>query len=654
MSSSSSSSSSDSDSSSSSSSSSDSVTSATKAIAKKKSSVEATSANAPEKSDKDNAAGDDEKNEKNAKNGKSDTDPSAAKPKRSKLIEDSAEESNSENDGAGSDDEEEEEKEGDKNEYEKDGFVVSDDDEDSDDDASEEEDKSKKRKRKRLRKGRQFVADEDDIALIKEANNEEVEAAEARDAPASDAFLGDGDIDSDDMDDFIVDDTNRSAADKRKRRLNKKRRQESTGVSEEQNAEFAEIFGYSKDEFEAQSQRTSTTEREYTASTVADRETVRRELKKKIDDHYEFSERAENYMLEADEEIRRLDIPERMCLKEMKLKLARSKESNGEFFLRIDKDSTESEEKQAEDQRRAQGEWVYQQLFQLYKRKLGESVAETNCPPKYDLIEPIIAALRMFQVEMLEVPFIYFYRREKVKPLTLEDLWDIYDLAYDYYELIVLKQSTLDLVNAVVPTDAEDEQVSLFVSKPEEDMMDIDMKDADDDEEEEAKPREYAKWKDRLVEQLRTVDSKLSANYLRGLQDYIKFRFGSSNSAAGSGSGSGSGSDKGKSESKEIDALFGDGDSSDSDNDGNTVTKQLPKTPKMSKLKQRKELRDSLYQLQKAYPGVKKVCNCIGSIPHFALSVEQEKRLVSSFDTRSCPSTHTVIPALCSDHVAVR
>lgn len=97
--------------------------------------------------------------------------------------------------------------------------------------------------------------------------------------------------------------------------------------------------------------------------------------------------------MEEDDIIRKLDVPERIQLRERKLKLFRNKNMRGEWFLRLDENSETSVEEQVQRQRRAQGEWVYQNLFMLYKKRLGEAEAEASCPPMYDLIEPIMRAL---------------------------------------------------------------------------------------------------------------------------------------------------------------------------------------------------------------------------------------------------------------------
>lgn len=248
----------------------------------------------------------------------------------------------------------------------------------------------------------------------------------------------------------------------------------------------------------------------------------------------------------------------------------------------------------------------------------------------------------MFQLELLEVPFVFFYRRKKVRPLTLDDLWDIYDLGYEYAELITQKENTLQLIKEIVPDDAEDEEEIAFVSTPSRDVdsMDVEMKDATENtsynHHESIKEDAAAEnsisvksfWKSRLIAEVSEINRKLTVVYLRGLRDYIQFRFGAKHSYSNAALKSATTEKVMK--DKEIDELFGE-DEVDNDKerakDIEEVNKPKPANSR-GVLKKRKFMRNSMYELEKEFPGIRKLCKCIASIPHFAKSVKLGQRLV--------------------------
>ncbi|XP_041765514.1 transcription elongation factor SPT6 [Anopheles merus] len=229
-----------------------------------------------------------------------------------------------------------------------------------------------------------------------------------------------------DADDFIVDDDGVPISDKRK-----KRRHIFTDASLQ---EGQDIFGvdFDYDEFEKyddEYEEGSEAEDEYEEEQLdqADRPSGergkkskpaarKRMLKKSIYEIYEPSELKRGHFTDLDNEIRKIDIPERMQLRDIPV-------------TAVPEGSNELEE---------EAEWIYQQAF--CKPHVSDQGAMTRKPPSN--VPKIKHALDFMRNQHLEVPFIAFYRKEYVQPdLNINDLWKIYKFDSMWCQLLGRKTS---------------------------------------------------------------------------------------------------------------------------------------------------------------------------------------------------------------------
>ncbi|XP_021816843.1 transcription elongation factor SPT6 homolog [Prunus avium] len=325
-------------------------------------------------------------------------------------------------------DDEEDEDEG-PDEYEKDDFIV--DDVDEEEEQEEEEDRAdsdeERQRKKKRKKKEEYVLDEDDYELLEDNNviaprrkagkfkrlkkaqrhgegepgglsdeeefvgsgksgrtaeeklkrtlfgddegpplediAEEEEPAEAED---------DGEVgEEDEMADFIVDEEfDETGAPVRQRKLKKKKSRQAPGVSSSALQEAHEIFGDVDELLQLRKQGLDSSEwRE-----------------RRLEDEFEPIVLSEKYMTEKDDQIRELDVPERMQIYE---------ESTGSPPLdriSIDDEST----------------WIYNQLasgtvHSFSKTGLGNSISRDD----------IIRFLDLHHVQKLDIPFIAMYRKEE-------------------------------------------------------------------------------------------------------------------------------------------------------------------------------------------------------------------------------------------------
>ncbi|XP_008244088.1 PREDICTED: transcription elongation factor SPT6 [Prunus mume] len=323
---------------------------------------------------------------------------------------------------------EEDEDEG-PDEYEKDDFIV--DDVDEEEEQGEEEDRAdsdeERQRKKKRKKKEEYVLDEDDYELLEDNNviaprrkagkfkrlkkaqrygegepgglsdeeefvgsgksgrtaeeklkrtlfgddegpplediAEEEEPAEAED---------DGEVgEEDEMADFIVDEEfDETGAPVRQRKLKKKKSRQAPGVSSSALQEAHEIFGDVDELLQLRKQGLDSSEwRE-----------------RRLEDEFEPIVLSEKYMTEKDDQIRELDVPERMQIYE---------ESTGSPPLdriSIDDEST----------------WIYNQLASgtvplFSKTGLGNSISRDD----------IIRFLDLHHVQKLDIPFIAMYRKEE-------------------------------------------------------------------------------------------------------------------------------------------------------------------------------------------------------------------------------------------------
>ncbi|ONH94509.1 hypothetical protein PRUPE_7G019900 [Prunus persica] len=325
-------------------------------------------------------------------------------------------------------DDEDDEEEG-PDEYEKDDFIV--DDVDEEDEQEEEEDRAdsdeERQRKKKRKKKEEYVLDEDDYELLEDNNviaprrkagkfkrlkkaqrygegepgglsdeeefvgsgksgrtaeeklkrtlfgddegpplediAEEEEPAEAED---------DGEVgEEDEMADFIVDEEfDETGAPVRQRKLKKKKSRQAPGVSSSALQEAHEIFGDVDELLQLRKQGLDSSEwRE-----------------RRLEDEFEPIVLSEKYMTEKDDQIRELDVPERMQIYE---------ESTGSPPLdRISMDDEST--------------WIYNQLASgtvplFSKTGLGNSISRDD----------IIRFLDLHHVQKLDIPFIAMYRKEE-------------------------------------------------------------------------------------------------------------------------------------------------------------------------------------------------------------------------------------------------
>ena len=492
-----------------------------------------------------------------------------------------------------------EEEDGDNNEYERDGFVVSDDEGDESDDSDDRH--IVKRKRKRLKK-KTAVLDDDDLQLIRDnledqagfvdADEDDRSFLEGSDAkrqrslqhvPGShgQAHADAQSVDSDGMDEFIVDDhQHKRFGDVSPRKRSHKKAD--VELSEEQNSEFLELFGYNKEDFE-----TTEIAPESKSTTPSPKKRISR-----LKSRYHYEELARQYLLEEDKEIALLDVPERMQFKERRLGLKRDAHNRGEFFLRFNLSIIESQAdlvEEVEKQRLKQAEWVYQRLLEKFLSRVAKESAQDALENHFFTFEavktPLLYVLYAMQVEMMEPGFLFTYRNAQIGKLSLPNLHDIHAFMYDYVAFVQKRDTLLDFIEKVVPDDVEDESVMLNlgsrvgvvpdatiieamnqvtrkgVSLSEEQKTGVDsfLSSLVPDVAEQVQVWKFESensWKSALRKQLLDLPAKYDISYLNEMHKYIKFRFGSAVKPQKTSSAL-------ENPRKEVDDLFGDDDSAD-------------------------------------------------------------------------------------------
>ncbi|CAH8528420.1 unnamed protein product [Dicrocoelium dendriticum] len=235
--------------------------------------------------------------------------------------------------------------------------------------------------------------------------------------------------DYDDMDDFIVDDRRGEAPARATRRIVHKDaalqqaqdifgvdfnlaefeafRKGRTGVDEDSEASEAE---YSEDEESA---------------SVTDRKHRRRRGKLDLDDKvYELfdpSDLERAYYSQADERIRKTDIPERFQLRQVPIQV-------------IDPGSPTYNQDLQELSDEAN--WIYRHAFK-----------EEHEYKPVTVIPKIVETLKLLRESLFEPPFINFYRKECVeRDLNIKDLWLIYQLDEKWSVLHQRKRTMIDLL----------------------------------------------------------------------------------------------------------------------------------------------------------------------------------------------------------------
>ncbi|KAJ7976530.1 Transcription elongation factor spt6 [Quillaja saponaria] len=368
------------------------------------------------------------------------------------------------------DDYEDEDDEG-QDEYEKDGFIVDDiEDEEQDEEERAESDEERQKKKKRKKK-EEYLLDDDDYELLEDNNInihrrkdskqfKRLKKANKRDAEEEpsgfsddEEFLGSGkggrtaeeklkrtlfgddegapldDIaeeeeqaeedddanlaDDDEMADFIVDEeVDENGAPLRQRKLKKKKNKQAQGISSSALQEAQELFG-DVDELLL---------RRKEGLNISDYKETR------LEDEFEPIVLSEKFMTEKDNQIREIDIPERMQV---------SEESTGSP---MDESSLEEE-----------SHWIRNQLVNgmvpwICKRNMEDTgILEAARTPESARNQQerdegslpigrvdILRFLELHHVQKLDIPFIAMYRKEECPSLfkdmelleTNDDIWD--------------------------------------------------------------------------------------------------------------------------------------------------------------------------------------------------------------------------------------
>ncbi|KAL0383395.1 UNVERIFIED_CONTAM: Transcription elongation factor SPT6 [Sesamum calycinum] len=315
------------------------------------------------------------------------------------------------------DDEDEEEDEEGQDEYEKDGFIVDDIEEEEEEeeedrvDSDEERQKKKKRKKrkatsvprpkleskkfKRLKKARRDteeepsgLSDEEEFdgsgkggrtaeeKLKRSLTTLEDIAEEDEQLEEEDADIGE----EDEMADFIVEEEEVDEHGAPVRRKKPKKIRQRPGISSSALQEAHEIFGDVEDLLRIRKLE------------VRDRFTEVGE--RSLEDQFDPSILSEKYMTGKDDQIREIDVPERMQI---------SEESTG--HPPTDEISIKMET-----------EWIYNQLVSGIMPLFNKSSA-TNEEVDDELKRHIARFLELMHVQKLDVPFIAMYRKEEILSL---------------------------------------------------------------------------------------------------------------------------------------------------------------------------------------------------------------------------------------------
>ncbi|GMH28309.1 hypothetical protein Nepgr_030152 [Nepenthes gracilis] len=370
----------------------------------------------------------------------------------------------------GDDDEEDDDEEAEEGQdaYEKDGFIVDDEEEpEEEDDRESDEERHKKKRRKKRESEKNFVLDEDDYELLEDNNitvhRPKVESKkfkrlkkaqwdvgeENSSFPNEDEFDGagkggrtaeeklkrslfgdddggpledipeeeeqleeeeDGDLaEEDEMADFIVDEeeVDEMGAPVRRKKLAKKKYRQAPGVSSSSLQEAQEIFGDVEELLKVRQLQRDKGSRYDDGG------------KMRLEDEYEPSILIGKYMTQKDEEIRKIDIPERMQLLEASI---------GPHPVEAAVKCKDEEAQEAII--REEAKWIYSQLdsgtVPLFGKRTVEGEHEISIKE-----DDIRSFLNFTHVHKCDVPFVAMYRKDGCSSLLKEPEQDEYDVNHD-------------------------------------------------------------------------------------------------------------------------------------------------------------------------------------------------------------------------------
>ena len=334
----------------------------------------------------------------------------------------------------GEDDDEDE----DKNEYEEDGFVVMGGGEEEDDDEGKKT-KREKTQLKRLKKNvDKVVLDEEDFELVRENIEDEQNQNQMKDDTGGAESDEDEKMkeyegervnegvyqreEADEMDDFIDDgdeDKDQDGVDETKseRKGNAPvSRARGFGPSMDEVQESMDIFGI--ENFDLDGLDEEDLEDEEDGNILAQK---RGEDKiAKLRSRIERQVLVDNFYTDKDEEIRMEDIPERY------------------HDIMIGRDCPQ------EDERQKEGEWMAKKLADIISREPASSFYIDS------LVEPIVFVLKCIQVDRLEIPFIWTYRKDYLHPdMQRNHLWTILNWDEKWESAFVLRSRLLNDIDSI-------------------------------------------------------------------------------------------------------------------------------------------------------------------------------------------------------------
>ncbi|XP_068217415.1 transcription elongation factor SPT6 isoform X2 [Palaemon carinicauda] len=137
----------------------------------------------------------------------------------------------------------------------------------------------------------------------------------------------------------------------------------------------------------------------------------RKTVKKSIYEVFEPIELERGHLTDQDQQIRKLDIPERFQLRQIPVTRTRN----------------EGDDRASDKELDQEAKWIYHYAF--YKPFISnqEGREERRHRRDFNMIKKIYNALDLMRNSTCEVPFIAFYRKEEVQPeLNIHDLWKVY------------------------------------------------------------------------------------------------------------------------------------------------------------------------------------------------------------------------------------
>ncbi|XP_074604338.1 transcription elongation factor Spt6 isoform X2 [Brevipalpus obovatus] len=374
-------------------------------------------------------------------------------------------------------DEEEEENEDAAGERDKESEEEQEEDLDDDDLDLLEENLGVKLKRptRKFKRVKKFVdSDEDEpderTAIEQQLFDDKDDDEDERDARSAsrryEEQLEEGSEESDE-DNFIVDDQDRPISRPRKRRS---KYPHDEALQQAQDVfgfefDFSEFENYDNyDEDEDEEDEYEDEEEEGETPRQRRSKASRKSQRKSIYEVYEPAELEKNFLNERDKEITASEQPERFLLRSTPvvhlIPTAEDPELRAQQEIQIEKELTE------------ESKWIYDCVF--FKPPISQQVRNfTNAaldvePPVSnrqdpEKIEKVKNVLRFIRTQLLEVPFISFYRKEYVEGLTIDDLWSIFKADEKWCQLQQRKQNLKKLIQ-----DMRKYQEDLIIARPDE------------------------------------------------------------------------------------------------------------------------------------------------------------------------------------------